>query len=63
MKISYDAKIGFVFTVPHEATEDEGYHHTFQMDSPSRILEGIAEKEGGNKGGGQGGGTIPCLYI
>lgn len=53
LKISFDAKIGFVFTVPHEATEDEGYHHTFQMDSPSRIIEGIAEKEGGKQGGGR----------
>lgn len=46
LKISFDAKIGFVFTVPHEATEDEGYHHTFQMDLPSRSIEGIQERRG-----------------
>lgn len=50
MKISFDAKIGFVFTVPHEATEDKGCRHTFQMNSPSRSIKYLQQIKGRKEG-------------
>lgn len=50
LKISFDAKIGFVFTVPHEATEDKGCRHTFQMNSPSRSIKYLQQIKGRKEG-------------
>lgn len=40
-KTPFDAKIRFVFTVTQEATDDEGYQHTFQIESPAGALRDL----------------------